>query len=513
MLTGCNDFLDKMPDNRTTLDSEEKIKSLLVSAYPYKEFAWVNELSSDNSDDVGVLYNETTRWMDDTFNWREESETMTSSLSENWESCYEAISAANEALIAIEELGGEEGSEMLAQLKGEALLCRAYSHFVLGNLFCRHWTKNASEDLGLPYMHKPETSLRPSYERGNLADFYDNIEADILAGLKLVGDSYYSVPKYHFNQKAGYAFATRFYLYTEQWEKVIEYADKVLGTEPKGMLRNWEAFAALDHYGQLRPNNYIDPAANCNLLLQAAYSFRGAAFGRYRQYSRYAHTYYLAYNEDVSIKNVWNGWLRGQLVTTVSDGADKRMILKSPYAFEFTDPVAGIGYPHTVIALFTADETLLCRAEALTMLRRYEEAAADMDIWVKNIIRILSSTPDITVSLITDFYSEKPYCYDDEKQISPGYKKHFHPDFAIDAEGSVQECMLQFIIAMRRIETLHDGLRWFDIKRYGIEIPRRVYDAEGEPEYVTDFLVKDDPRRVYQIPQDVRDAGFEANPR
>lgn len=140
--------------------------------------------------------------MDDTFNWREESETMTSSLSENWESCYEGISAANEALIAIEELGGQEKSEMLAQLRGEALLCRAYNHFVLVNLFCRHWTQDAAKDLGLPYMDKPETSLRPSYERGNLADFYTKIEKDILDGIALVGDSYYEVPKYHFNQKA-----------------------------------------------------------------------------------------------------------------------------------------------------------------------------------------------------------------------------------------------------------------------------------------------------------------------
>ncbi len=512
-LSGCNDFLDEMPDNRTTLDSVDKIKSFLVSAYPYKEFAWVNELSSDNSDDIGILYNETTRWMDDTFNWRDESETMTSSLSENWESCFEAISSANEALIAIDNLGGKDASEMLSQLRGEALLCRAYNHFILVNLFCRHWTSNAANDLGLPYMDKPETSLRPSYQRGNLADFYEHIERDLIEGISLVDDSYYDVPKYHFNQKAAYAFAARFYLYTEKWDKVVEYADKVLGSEPKSMLRDWASFVKLNHYGQLRPNFYIDPSANCNLLLQAAYSFRGAAFGRYSQYSRYAHTFYLAYHEDVSLKNVWEGYLKGQLVTTVSDGTDKRMILKSPYAFEFTDPVAGIGYPHTVVASFTADETLLCRAEAYTMLKKYDEAAADIDVWVKNIAMILKSTPDMTPAHIKNFYESKGYCYDDEKRLNSDYKKHLNPSFEIDEEGSMQECMLQCVLAMRRIETLHDGLRWFDIKRYGIEIPRRICDVEGEPDHISDFLTKDDLRRVYQIPQDVRDAGFQPNPR
>lgn len=47
-LTGCDDFLDTMPDNRTSLDSEDNIKSLLISAYPTAEFSLIAELSSDN---------------------------------------------------------------------------------------------------------------------------------------------------------------------------------------------------------------------------------------------------------------------------------------------------------------------------------------------------------------------------------------------------------------------------------------------------------------------------------
>ena len=32
-LTSCEKFLDEMPDNRTELDSPEKVKQMLVSAY------------------------------------------------------------------------------------------------------------------------------------------------------------------------------------------------------------------------------------------------------------------------------------------------------------------------------------------------------------------------------------------------------------------------------------------------------------------------------------------------
>ena len=33
-ITSCSDFLDEMPDNRTELNTDQKIAKLLVSAYP-----------------------------------------------------------------------------------------------------------------------------------------------------------------------------------------------------------------------------------------------------------------------------------------------------------------------------------------------------------------------------------------------------------------------------------------------------------------------------------------------
>ena len=48
-LASCSDsFLDKVPDERTEIDSEDKVIQLLVSAYPEASPAWLGELSSDN---------------------------------------------------------------------------------------------------------------------------------------------------------------------------------------------------------------------------------------------------------------------------------------------------------------------------------------------------------------------------------------------------------------------------------------------------------------------------------
>ena len=92
-------------------------------------------------------------------------------------------------------------------------------------------------------------------------------------------------------------------------------------------------------------------------------------------------------------------------------------------------------------------------------------------------------------------------------------KKHLHPAFTIGAEGSDQENLLQFILHMKRIETLQLGQRWFDVKRYGIEIWRRQMDATGNPSMQTDVLTVDDERRAVQIPQKVIDADYTPNPR
>ena len=99
-LTGCDDYLDTMPDNRATLDTEEKVRSILVSAYPKNVYSLVAELSSDNVD--RYLNNPNgTRFLDDAHAWVDESESNNESLERFWSSSYIAISSANEALNAI----------------------------------------------------------------------------------------------------------------------------------------------------------------------------------------------------------------------------------------------------------------------------------------------------------------------------------------------------------------------------------------------------------------------------
>ena len=55
-LASCSDFLDTLPDNRTEIDSADKMAKLLVSAYPTTTYIMLTEMSSDNAMDNGISY-------------------------------------------------------------------------------------------------------------------------------------------------------------------------------------------------------------------------------------------------------------------------------------------------------------------------------------------------------------------------------------------------------------------------------------------------------------------------
>jgi len=517
MMTSCNDFLDELPDNRTTIDSKSKIISILTEAYPSYGYLLLNEFMSDNTDCFIKNNSNTSRFAEQVFNWEDITESDNEDPEHVYSGCYSAIANANQALEGFNSVAGWEQDEELRNAYGEALLCRAYAHFLLACEFCMPYGEHAADYLGMPYIKELETELDPKHDRGTLEELYANIKTDLEEGLKYVGEKHLSVPKYHFNEKAAYAFATRFYLYHMEWDKAITYATKCLGSNPTAVLRDYKDVANLAWERETRTLHYIDESLDCNLMLQTSLGVDGMIFSYPYYYTKFSHGKNLSLHETVEAHNVWckpelysdfrnhfydrPGWYQG-------NDFDLMTIFRVPYLFEYTDPVAGIGYPHYVYAAFTTDECLLNRAEAYILTGNNAAAVADMNTWMQNALR---NVDEQTVSSITEFYNNVKYAYSDS--LNSTIKKHLNPDFTIGAEGSEQECLLQCVLQLRRIETLFTGIRWWDVKRYGIEIPRRIINLSREVESVTDWLKKDDQRRAIQLPQKVLDAGMEPNPR
>ena len=497
----CDSYLDETPDNRAEVDSQTKIRKLLVSAYTDTNYALVTELASDNIYDTGSNNPYSTRFTEQLANWVDLTEIDPEDTQNMWTGAYKAIAHSNEALASIAILGEEN----LLPEKGEALITRAYAHFMLVNLFCQHYNPTSSaSDLGITYMEESETTLDPKYDRGNVKDVYEKINADIEAALPLISDDIYEIATYHFTKKAAYAFAARFNLYYGQWQKAKDYASVVLTDNPTSQLRDWARLGALPQNTAVLANAYInDPA---NLLTLTSNSNMGIYFGPWFDGSRFNHSRKVADEQTLLAPAPWGQINRADYryapLTYVANNLDKILLYKVPYLFEITDPVAAIGLRKTVMVPFTTDESLLVRAEAEAMLGENSLALADLNMWSTNIFK----NKETTLDQVNTLYNDMAY----SSEAAPTQKKKLSPKFTV-APGT-QENLIHYVLQCRRILTIHEGLRWFDIKRYGIEVPRYQVQTD-ESVIVLDVLKANDLRKAIQLPQNVRNAGLEANPR
>lgn len=518
-MSSCDSYLDKMPDNRTELDENEKIQDMLVSAYPTTHYAAIAEFESDNTDRLDIMgYTSYEKLQDEAGEWKDITYEEDDSPFKFWNDSYHAIASANMVLDAIEKEGNP--AELQAA-KGEALVCRAFNHFNLVNIFSKAYSpKTSDKDLGIPYVTKVETTVSPHYERGTVAEVYKHIEEDLLAGIPLLSEATYSVPAYHFTKKAAEALAARFYLYYVQpdksnYDKVISYAKDVLTNNPLSMLRDWKTIGALSPNNSVRSIAFVNADLPANLLLCSTNSLWVRYYGPYGVGYKYCHNTVIAGTETNKAKTLWGSYSRLNYKIYQYSQMPKVIMDKFGEFFEVTDPVNDIGEPHEMFPFLTSDETYLNMIEAYIMKEDYTDALSNFNIWLHN---FTSYTPTVTLDDIKKVYGD--YQEDEATGTSTGMKyytpteptpkKELNPDF--DIKKGDQETFLQCLLHCRRIMTLHEGLRWFDIKRYGITIYRRAIDASSKIT-VYDTMEKDDPRRAIQLPASVIKASLEANPR
>lgn len=529
-LTSCDDYLDKVPDDRAEVNTVDEVARLLVSAYAGNNSNLILEMSSDNARDNGSTYDIGSLEQEEAYLWKDQTSTDNDAVSDVWDACYMAAAHANQALAVIEEMGNPAS---MSAYRGEALLARAWAHFQLANVFCLGYNPaTADTDMGLPYSLAPETTVKPDYQRGTMAELYKHISDDIDEGLPLINDNIYTVPKYHFNQKAAYAFAARFNLFYQKWDKCIEYANAALGSNPSNYLRNWTHLVkelASDY--ETRCNAFVSASENCNFLLQTAASSSGYILGAWNLGNRYGHDQpSIARQETYRAAGIWGAWDSpvnvGLLMSHSCWGPVQTLNISKYFGyFEYTDKVNRIGYRRNVYVQLCGDETLLCRAEAYAVKGDLANALKDMNLWLStNTGSGLQATQELVNLRYGTFDPEtgtgmmymedaegKPLpatAYDVKLEHYGTPKKHLHPlGFTIGEEGSDQENMIQFILHMRRCQMMQEGGRWCDIKRWGIEI---AHNREGQP---IDYLMLNDPRRALQLPADVISAGLTPNPR
>lgn len=464
ILSACNDYLEETPDNRVELNTLQKASQLLTNAYSSASYSfteWMGDLVTyTRGTTKDVEHNEAYQWQDVT-------DISQDTPTNFWTSTYEAIAHANEVLAVIDHLPGEE--DRRRAVKGEALLTRAYGHFMLVNLFAKHYdATTASSDLGVPYVTEPEREFIKEYKRNTVQEVYDRVEDDLLEGLELVNDAFYANSgKYHFTKNAALAFASRFYLFKGDYENCINYSTQLLGSNADEFIKDIPALQQervnTEDYVRL----YTSPNDPSNLLLIRQVTNFHVGVGFYPD------------------SEIYNGLFRNNpfRATDIREnpawvmGDNGLSATKFEFLFERSSLTSNVGLNYTIFLAFRGEEVLLNRAECYVYQNRLDEALADMQILARK-----RYGNNVTVDLQT-------------------IQNYYYP-------SNAQLACLIFVLEERAKEFIHEGLRWFDIKRF--EFPVSHVLADGS--VIT--LNETDNRKVLQIPKAAIDVGkLKPNPR
>jgi hypothetical protein len=454
---GCKKYLETLPDNRTVISTPKQVSQLLTSAYPHGSYMLFCEAMSDNVEDkgnAGINVDPQTFLINiQAYKYQDVENVNQDSPVAYWDSAYAAIAVANQAL---EYCNGPDSANYRAQ-KGEALLCRAYAHFMLVTLFAKAYDPaTAASDPGIPYVTWVSKNVFAKYERGTVASVYQHIEDDLTTGLQLIQDKVYdNAPLFHFNIVAAHAFATRFYLFKRDYNKVILHAGTAIGNaDPATLILDKVAF-----YNQTYTNMsyyYFSSGNKNNLLLQEVKSLYNTNYYNYRfgLGSEVNNYFFLS-------RNVTGG----QYAMTAYGS--------SPQYFNFPKMTTN------VIGLLSMEEVLFNRAEAYARLQNNAAAIKDLNSWVSKSIKDYNpNSHNLTEAKLTSYYG-------------------------LDANRSLIEAVLEF----KQVTFMQEGLRWLDILRLNIPVTHTA-----SPDFST-TLVAGDKRRLLQLPAEVVNEGMALNPR
>lgn len=224
-LTGCDD-LEYYPNdqlsNEQVLDSPELLHNVTIGTYsrlraqtyvrnrqaaqefPSDDAVWVK-----NSGDHRML----------TYSYQH---IVNSSVSTQfWRDAYHGIFSANRVIEAIDD----NAPQASLQLKGENLFLRALMHFDLVRMFGRPYSQSPETNLGV--MIRDNTDITALPPRSTVKETYEFIVSDLLKAAELMNEE---KPSIFASKEVALALLARVYLYMEQYDKAIAYADQVINS-------------------------------------------------------------------------------------------------------------------------------------------------------------------------------------------------------------------------------------------------------------------------------------------
>lgn len=477
LVGGCSkDFLKESSQDELRPGSATDLEQLMIGeAYPISlHFLKYIDLMTDDVTSHFVadetkqthLYNgePAFTWKDDMY---EQMVAKGLAAVDTYDHYYRCIKGCNVVLDMIDRVSGSEAEK--GNVRGQALAMRGYYYFMLVNLFGQPYNApgvDVSQSPGVPLILT--STVKDEFPvRSSVSQVYKQIETDLLEAAPLLEKYGQKNSKFKASNLFAYTLLSRMYLYMEQWDQSLEYANKVL--ERNAQLLKLSSYAI--------PINTANPVANVFDLKSPEVIW---IFSHYQEFSQFfiapAYGDLPVYEVSPSLDNLYeHNW--------VSNAPDKKDLRPVFYFIRYY--ISKTTYDVKMLygsKISTAGYTPKGMRVAESYLNRAESYIHQ---YIKN------GDQSLRIAALADLNHLRAYRYD-TRNVS------YNPVNITDGQA-----LLEFCHDERRRELCFEEHRWFDLRRYGMpEIKHTFQSIISQPptEYI---LQKGDKRYVLPIPQSV----------
>ena len=231
LISSCSDFLKETDKDQLRPSTTEHFTALILGEMKAFELFMGVDYLTDNVQGVANSLQESreTKW--GIFTWQREmeldrnGEDAQSTSDVAWQYLYKKIAVMNYVIDFADESVGSDIEKK--SVKASAIFIRAYCYFNLTNLYGIPYNEaTAKVDLGVPL--RINTGIEQTYNRASVSESYDLIISDLLTAKNLYAESGVERSKWHPSEMACDLLLSRAYLYTENWDKTIDYATNVI---------------------------------------------------------------------------------------------------------------------------------------------------------------------------------------------------------------------------------------------------------------------------------------------
>ncbi|SHL41151.1 SusD family protein [Chitinophaga jiangningensis] len=450
----CTKFLEEPVDNRTLIVSLDDMEETLNQIMPYSDYHFTDIMSDDYifRDLAGHNVEEAVNSMLPIFELEicRQSLPATRFLASGFNpvtAFRRSYNSIINSLLILDKLKGftpttKEEETRAKALRGKALAIRAYSNYMLVNLFAKQYNPaTAATDKGIPFVAAYSGEPVVGYKQESVQKVYDEILKDLLEAVTLVEAQPAKNAQFNFGADAVNALLSRVYLNKKDWDNSIKYATAVLDKRSAPLniktLRN-----SITDYQQYS-SAYFNPS-NPSFILMGNNTYQLIAY-------------------------FWMGMFPYPAVQMLRDeGADddnNYTIQTSPLYSDYVPQKLMLFQPTATrngnMPVLTVDEVLFNRAEAAIEKAKGMTAQAQADL---------------TALINNQTFSDEAAA--DKINLLPTL--------------TTRDQAIGMLLLIKRIRFTSEGMRWFDMRRHNIPVSHKgrsgTYTIDGtKPE---DYVIQ-----------------------